>query len=205
MILTETTHLKARLYLDGGWSALNEATFTIVEEVGQIRITEIMYNPLGDNDYEFLELKNIGQAEVELANLSFEGIGFTFPPDTPPLPANGFVVLANNANAFAERYPDVPLAGIYEGRLSNSGELLALKDVEGQVITAVAYKDEEDWPISPDGRGDSLALVNLQGDPHDPKNWRASSRLHGSPGDEDAGYIDLISVTERNPWTPAKR
>jgi hypothetical protein len=185
VVLAETTHLKARLQAYGVWSALNEATFTVVEGESQVRITEIMYNPLGDNDYEFIELKNIGQAEVELANLSFEGIEFTFPPDTPPLPANAFIVLANNAGAFAERYPDAPLAGIYGGRLSNSGEHLALKDVDGQTITTVTYKTEGDWPLSPDGRGDSLVLVNLRGDPNNPKSWRASSRLHGSPGEDD--------------------
>jgi hypothetical protein len=188
-VLTETTHLKARLYAEDQWSALNEATFVVVAQEAGLRITEIMYNPLGGNDYEFVELKNVGQAEVELANLSFEGIEFTFPPTTLPLKANEVVVLANNADAFAERYPQVSLGGVYQGQLSNSGEWLAIKDIAGNVITAVEYEDDQSWPISPDGRGDALVLADLEGDPNNPKSWRASSQLHGSPGVDEPGPV----------------
>jgi hypothetical protein len=131
----------------------------------------------------------VGQAEVELANLSFEGIEFTFPPTTLPLEANEIIVLANNADAFAERYPHVPLGGVYQGQLSNSGERLAIEDVAGNIITVVEYGDDESWPISPDGRGDALVLVDLAGDPNNPKSWQASSQLYGSPGRDEPGTV----------------
>jgi hypothetical protein len=41
LVLRETTHLKARLYAEGQWSALNEATFMVVAQEAGLRITEI--------------------------------------------------------------------------------------------------------------------------------------------------------------------
>lgn len=187
LVLTTTTQIKARLLAGETWSALHETTFSVVERSPQVRITELMYNPLGGNDYEFIELKNEGETALELANISFEGIDFTFPPTAPALPPGELIVLADNASAFVERYPDVPLAGVYEGRLSNEGETIRLKDGEGKLLLSLTYDDEGGWPISPDGRGDSLVLVDSAGaDPNNPKSWRASAQLYGSPGRDES-------------------
>jgi hypothetical protein len=192
LVLTTTTQLKARflandLVSDAGpvWSALNEATFNIRTQGSELRITEIMYNPPGGGSYEFIELKNIGQQNLVLANLYFEGIRFTFPPTTPPLPPDNFVVLVRDGAAFTERYPDVPIGGLYNGQLSNTGEDLTIKDRYGETILSVTFNDGNRWPLSADGQGDSLVLVDLNGDPSDPRNWRASTELYGSPGKDD--------------------
>ncbi len=205
LLLTGTTTIKARVLADGpatlpataagqlrssssgqaSWSALNEVTFRVVGEDKRLRLTEIMYNPIGGGDYEFIELKNTGRDQVYLSNMFFEGILFTFPPGTPPLAPGEFVVLVRNRAAFAERYPDVSINGVYDRQLSNKGEQITLKDARGNVIVSVKYDDENGWPISPDGRGDSLVFVVLDGDPNDPKNWRASVNLHGSPGADE--------------------
>jgi hypothetical protein len=185
LTLTTTTQIKARLRAGGAWSALSETTFTVVDQEPQLRVTEIMYNPLRGNDYEFIELKNEGDTPIELANLAFEGINFTFPPSTPALPPNQFIVLANNASAFIERYPDIAIGGVYTGRLSNTGERLALKDGQGNLLLTLTYDDENGWPITPDGRGDSLTLVAPAADPNNPESWRASAELYGSPGKDE--------------------
>ncbi len=184
VVLTTTTHIKARLLAGDVWSALHEATFRVGEPEERLRITEIMYNPMGGDDYEFIELKNDGDTEVDLSNVSFEGITFSFPSGTI-LPAGEFIVLVQNPIAFAEKYPDVPVGGTYQARLSDKGEEIILKDRQGNVLISVPYDDENGWPVSPDGRGDSLVFIDLDGDPHDPKNWRASAGLHGSPGADD--------------------
>jgi hypothetical protein len=190
IVLTTTTQLKTRLLKTGPasaniWSALNEATFKVTEQISHLQITEIMYNPLGGADYEFIELKNNGSAPIELANMSFEGIDFTFPPHTPPLEPGQFLVLAHYPEAFAGRYPEVAIAGVYEGQLSNAGEILTLKDSQGRVVISIDYDDENGWPISPDGRGDSLVLARAEGDPNDFKSWQASANVYGSPGADD--------------------
>jgi hypothetical protein len=140
--------------------------------------------PEGD-DYEFIELKNISGSEISLAGASFEGVKFVFPLDTKPLAPQTYMVLVRNEAAFREKYPNIPIAGAYEGQLSNKGEKITLTSAGGEVLTTLDYDDENGWPLSPDGRGDSLMLINPAGDQNDPKNWRASRQAHGSPGADE--------------------
>lgn len=179
--LQTTTTLKTRLWVDGVWSALNQTTVTLGPVDGAVRITELMYNPTGSQDYEFIELYNPGDASVDLAQAAFEGIEYSFPANARLEPGQ-VIVLSGNASAFAERYPGVTLAGVYQGRLANGGERLVLKNSQGEVLTALTYDDENGWPISPDGRGDSLVRLDLNGDPNAPHSWQASRELGGSPG-----------------------
>ncbi|MCL4296496.1 MAG: lamin tail domain-containing protein [Anaerolineae bacterium] len=182
LILTGTTQVKARLWA-GDWSALTEATFKVVEQKSRVAVTEIMYNPIEGNNYEFIELKNIGDGDLNLAGMFFdEGIEFTFPPGQPPLAPGGLLVLVHNATAFAERYPGVAVGGVYQGKLSNQGEKVTMRDASGQAVLSVSYDDENGWPFSPDGRGDSLVIVDAAGDLENPQNWRASSNPNGTPG-----------------------
>jgi hypothetical protein len=187
IILTTTTIVKVRAWLDNEWSALNEVLFQVAETNGRIQITEIMYNPVGGDDYEFIELRNSGEAPMDLAGFSFEGISFTFPPGSEPLPPGRHIVLARNPELFAERYPGIEIGGVYDGQLSNTGEQITLKNAAGQRLISLAYDDENGWPVSPDGRGDSLTFIALEGDPNDPRNWQASGQVNGTPGfDESA-------------------
>lgn len=185
LVLTTTTRLKARTFANGVWSALAETAYRVIDRPDPLQITELMYHPPEGGDYEFLELKNNGSEAVNLANASFEGIRYTFPPNTLPLLPGEFIVLAHNATAFAEKYPNVSLFGVYQGQLSNDGETLILRDFQGKVMASVVYDDDRGWPVSPDGRGDSLVLVNPEGDPNSPRSWRASTNLGGSPGEDD--------------------
>lgn len=187
LVLTETTHLKARLLAGEEWSALQEAIVTLARPVTQpLRISEVMYHSLEGEAYEFIELQNIGERPAEVANLSFTaGIRYTFPPDAPPVSPGGLVVLVRQAAPFEQKYPGVPIAGVYEGRLSNQGERLTLQTVTGQVVDSVAYADRQGWPVSADGRGDSLVRVDLRLPGDQATNWRASRQLHGTPGRND--------------------
>ena len=183
IVLTTTTYLKARTFSGDAWSALNEAVFNLkTTPPAQVQITEIMYNPSGDDNYEFIELKNSSLTPLNLAGMSFEGIRWTFPGAGPQLLPGEFLVLVRNAPAFARRYPGVVIGGVYEGQLSNKGESIILKDAQGNIVVSVAYDDENGWPLSADGRGDSLTLINPQGDASRLDNWRASRFPNGSPG-----------------------
>jgi hypothetical protein len=215
IVLTSSTHIKARVWssepsmqlslaektpsssmgtagqgilteAQPAWSALHEAVFNVVEHDHKLHLTEVMYNPLEGDDYEFIELKNTSNSEVSLANLTLEeGVRFTFPPSTPPLAPGEFAVLVSNPTAFAERYPGIAIRGVYEGHLSNKGEEIILKDSEGRPLVTLSYNDEYGWPISADGRGDSLVLVKPDGDVNNPRSWRASINLYGSPGADE--------------------
>ncbi|KKK54684.1 hypothetical protein LCGC14_3082220, partial [marine sediment metagenome] len=125
--LNETATLKARLYDNGTWSALNEATFFAVvpADAASLAITELNYNPteptdeeaavatalgviFNNDDFEFVELRNAGATTVDLAGVRFgTGITFEFPtePMRPLAPGESVVVVANT-DAFAARYGD---------------------------------------------------------------------------------------------------
>jgi hypothetical protein len=191
ILISDTTQLRARVLAQGKsslvWSALQEATFYPAVRDAGLRLTEIMYNPIDGDNYEFIELENISSGELDLSGLTFSGIEFTFPANTPSLPPDETVVLVRNPVAFNEKYPGVKIGGNYQGQLSNKGETISLADLAGNILLEVTYNDENGWPISPDGRGDSLILVDPTGDLNSPKNWRASTVLYGSPGwDEGA-------------------
>jgi hypothetical protein len=202
--LAETADVKARVLSGSTWSALNAATFTLIQTFTELFITEIMYNPpatelFSGNQLEFIELKNVGSTELDLSGVQFtDGVQFNFPIGTR-LDPGAFVVLAGDSNAFVQTYPAVPIHGVYSGRLSNSGERLTLSHAVGTPIFSVRYYDTEPWPISPDGAGFSLVPVNpnLNVAPDDPVNWRASSAPGGSPGrDDPSSNIPTILINE---------
>jgi hypothetical protein len=179
------TTVKARVRDGALWSALNEAAFQAPNDWSSLKLTEIMYNPLGGSDFEFLELKNIGPATLNLAGVQLtNGVDFSFPP-LATLGPGQFAVLANDPTAFAARYPGVPLAGEFARDLGNGGDTLTLLDPQGGAILTVQYDDVPPWPTAPDGLGYSLVIVDPLADPAIAANWRTSSAIHGSPHADD--------------------
>ncbi|HAJ36819.1 MAG TPA: hypothetical protein DCL15_14140 [Chloroflexi bacterium] len=156
-----------------------------------LQVTEIMYNPLdwgnvpGD-ELEFLEIKNIGNATLDLSNLRLtNAVEYTFPVATQLAPG-AFVVVAENAVRFEARYGIAP-SGQYRGQLDNGGETLEVRDAFNRTIFSITYDDREGWPAFADGLGYSL-VTNALGDPTDvnqPAYWRASTVTGGSPGADD--------------------
>jgi len=183
LTLNATITLRARVLNGSAWSALNEATFTVGELGLPLRITEIMYNPIGGDAFEFLEIQNAGALPLDIGGFSFQGINFIFPDGTIIQPG-AVLLLANSANpsAFAARYPSAVVFGYFSGNLSNGGERIAVLDRDAATVIAVHYDDEAGWPTAPDGGGFSLEVIEPRGDPNAPANWRASSTVNGSPG-----------------------
>jgi hypothetical protein len=182
LVLSRSTVVKARV-LNGTWSPVNEADFSVASLGLPVRITELMYNPVGGDAYEFIELQNIGATTVDLSGCSFDGVTYVFPNGTTLAPG-GVILLGSSANpsAFATRYPGAVVAGTFTGSLANSGERIALLDQSGDTVISVDYKNSGGWPTAANGGGYSLEIINPDGDPDDPANWRASLALNGSPG-----------------------
>ncbi len=182
--LTTATTVKARTLAGGEWSALNEAAFRRPGQRSDVRITEIMYNPIGDEEAEFLELKNVGEVAADLSGAYFDGITYVFPDHTTLGPGE-FAVLIRDLKSFRRRYPEVEVFGVYGGKLSNGGEEITLYAADGSVLFSVTYDDRNGWPLSADGAGDSIVLLLDAEDPTRPESWRASARIYGSPGEDD--------------------
>lgn len=203
LILTRSRQVKARVKSGSTWSPLTEATYMLAQDLSGLRITEIMFHPAADglvsgDEFEFVELKNTGESLLDLGGLSFAGITFTFTNGTRLGPGE-FFLLARNAAALAQRYPGVAVQGQYAGKLSNTGERLALLAPSGSPVLSVDFRDEPPWPAAADGHGFSLvpsetganlALENGFA-------WRASSSVGGSPGaDDPVPAIPAVVINE---------
>jgi hypothetical protein len=182
-----------------------------------LRITEVMYNPpappAGDStdneEFEFIELMNIGDENLDLSYVSFvDGITFDFSNSSiTSLGPGEFVLVVRNRAAFISRYgTDLSqrIAGEYSGKLSNNGENITLEDFWNSTIVQFEYNDGRGWPLSPDGGGHSLIPLNSalidepDGSLNYGGNWRASTYIGGSPGSDDPEPASNVST---NPTT----
>ena len=178
----------------GRWSAWSppvEFRASAIDTVSILRtnlvFNEIMYNPPGagaidGDDFEFIELKNIGPFTLNLSGLFFsEGITFSFASGTTLAPGAVFLI-ARNPSILASRYAGLIINGDYSDRLNNDGETVAISHpIAGQIIS-VAYADRAPWPVTPDGFGFSLVRDPATGD------YRASAARLGTPGIENDGF-----------------
>ncbi|NLF39936.1 hypothetical protein GX586_10845, partial [bacterium] len=103
LVLAMPTLVKARVLADGVWSPLAEASFMVRTPLA---VTEVMHDPPGGGDYEFIEVKNIGTEALDLSEIAFdEGITFAFKDGAvTTLAAGACAVVARNTTAFAARY-----------------------------------------------------------------------------------------------------
>ncbi len=185
--------------------------------VQNLRLTELMYNPpapdtakgelnLDKNEFEFIELKNIGDENLDISSLSItNGVTFNFSGSavTSLLPGE-FVLVVRNAAAFNSRYPGLSsrIAGAYSGRLANEGEQITISDFWNGVIADFEYGSGYGWPKTADGMGHSLVPVDsaIPGQPFGSLNyagnWRQSTYLNGSPGADDPAPIAGILINE---------
>jgi len=201
LVIDQTTHVKARVFDNVNWSAAHEATLWVLQGMENLRITEIHYHPLDDGsadsserDYEFIELKNIGDETLDLSGMFFsQGITYSFPNDVT-LGSGGFMVLASNKSAFFTRY-GFDAYDEYKGQLGNNRDTIALNTAAGDTIIVISYDDQYPWPQSADGAGYSVVPreQNPYKDQNDATNWMASQEIHGNPG------RDNISVSVQEP------
>jgi hypothetical protein len=150
-----------------------------------LRITEVMYNPLGGNDYEFAELRNVGGSAFNLAGTSFaNGITFTFGSLTMN-PGDAVVVVRNLAK-FRSRYGNGPIvAGVFTGALDNSGERVAIQLPPPYDANVMDFTYSAAWYTSTAGGGRSLIVPNAlltAGIWGERGTWLASANNGGKPG-----------------------
>jgi len=184
--INQVTTVRARVFANGAWSPLHEATFYPPQPLTNLVINEIHYHPTApatvDGDvFEFIELYNKGTTALRLDNVYFSrGFTYHFPPGTT-LAAGAYYLLSPNAQQFKARYGFDP-NGVMRGNLSNGGEALQLSDAVGNLLDFVDYLDIAPWPLSPDGTGPSLSLINPDLDNAFAANWAPSKGDHGTPG-----------------------
>ncbi|MCP4846798.1 MAG: hypothetical protein GY899_02490 [Verrucomicrobiaceae bacterium] len=200
--INEPVTIMARSYQDGEWSALSTADFTvdtIPAGNANLAVVEMLYNPAGANDeeadsgftdgdqFEFIQLKNIGQQAIDLHGVRFtDGINFDFSSSgVRALSPGEYVIAASDIDAFRFRNGsrhDALIAGQYTGRLNNGGEHVRLIGATGEVIQDFTYETSAPWPDLSDRDGNSIQIIDSSQSHDDGTNWRASSSTGGSPG-----------------------
>ena len=204
------------------WSAPVEALYLVGEtyaSAATLRVSRVHYNPLGPSaaesaampgatagDFEWIELSNVSAAPVNLEGVSLaEGMpvaSVTLPAFTLAPGAKALVV--KNPAAIALRHGSAAaarIAGQWSGdsNLSNSGELILVRDRSSGIIASFAYDDEGAWPERADGSGAALVYAgsgNLTADYENPLLWDSSDAVHGSPGLANPFPPSMVAVNE---------
>jgi hypothetical protein len=218
LIINTATIIRTRA-LDGGqWSAIHEVAFTLEGtppvSSTNVLVSEIHYNPPGDDEGEFIEFHNPTDGPVDLSDLVLSGaVNFHFPPGSV-IDAQGFLLVVEDLTTFAQTYQqptsawyraDLHVAGAWTGKLPNNEGTLVCALGTNELIR-LSYRDDGKWPGRADGAGSSIERRGLtipSGSPaeqtagySDGANWRASSEYQGSPGYEGLGPDDRIVINE---------
>jgi hypothetical protein len=242
--LNTSTIVKARLKNGTVWSPVTTAVFivnAVAANAANLVVSELHYAPLGPsaaeatagfnsgNDFEYLELLNVGAQNVDLSNVIVsDAVEFNFAnanPNTLTVPPGGRVVIVGNQAAFLYRYGNnaqVKIAGVFDGNLSNGGEMLTVRAANNAIIAQFTWGELEPWPVAADGAGYSMVLNNPSPNPAYGAggSWRPSAAIGGAAGmpdstpfagnpnadDDDDGLSNFLEYGSRtNPEDPTSR
>ncbi len=220
--ISTNTRLRARAYksthtaltgannppLISRWGAPADVTYSTDPSAvpGDLILSEINFHPAdptpaelainpawADQDFEFLEIRNISGKPVNLTGANFsQGITFAFTgPAARNMGIGESLIIAANPAAFAARYGNATaVSGPWGGALSNSGETVTLLADTGAILFSVTYDDI--WYPETDGSGKSLVAYEYYPfDANIPPAWRASANAGGSPGAWDPSSLPV--------------
>lgn len=200
LTIDQPTRVKARALNGGEWSGLTEGTFWNAEV--PLAITEVMYHAPAGNQHEFVEIYNSSDQAVDLNGYRLSGaVEVELGDGVTSIPPGGYVVVVDDAVAFAVLYPEVTIAGQFSGSLSNSGERLDF-GYYGTKLVSFQYSDARNWPQAADGAGHSLVPLGAAEDQQEMGsldyggNWRASSQIGGSPGMAEFLSVGFVYLNE---------
>lgn len=167
---------------------------TVQSPRDMLAINEIMYNPQTPRA-GFIEIHNRSAANAfDLSNWRISGADCDIPFGTVIQPG-AYLVFVEDPSTFLQVYgQNVPIAGVFNGKLDDGGETLTLLRPLGpvgsyEVIDQVTYDDDPPWPVAADGAGGSLQLIDAIRDNNRVANWAA---MAASPG---VAYQMLIDFT----------
>ena len=155
----------------------------VVEPRFRVVINEIMYRAKAAGA-EYVELFNpsaINSADLSGLLLASDNCNFTFPAGTL-LGPKAFLTVVGNPTAFRAAYgPGPVIVGPWQGTLGGRGTLgLYLLSGNRQIpLSRITYDRTAPWPVSADGGGSSLQLIDASRDTSRPGNWSATVALSG--------------------------
>ena len=183
-------------------------------ERNDLVINEIMYDPETNNS-EYVEFFNLSSNPVNIGGWKFEDengntnklieTSFVIPPQE-------YFILASDSTAFAYfnlfEYPYKNIVGASSLGLVNTGELILLKDVRGNLIDSVFYSDDWNNRNIASTKNKSLERINPNLNGNDPLNWSTSvNSLGGTPGNQNSIFAENLNQSANisvnpNPFSP---
>ena len=170
-----------------------EALALVLEDQTLV-ITEIFYNPpeTDDGDAEFLEIHNAGAGEIDVTGFTVDDEDSLGEANSLTLsgtiPAGAYVILTPAGFDAVTRWNVAPFAELPFG-LSGGGDIVTIRDTDGNVVDEVNYDDEAEWTSEPDGNGPSLELIDVLSDNSLADSWAASV------GDPTPGTVNSVAAT----------
>ena len=169
-------------------SVNSNAGLLTLTTLADVVITEIMYNPPGIDDYEWIEICNLNGTAQDISNYTIDVNGttrFTF-PGSVSVPANSCITVLLGHLA-ASPAPECAFTPTYSNPigatnfLTNGGATITLETPSDIIIDSVAYDDADS--NATDGNGSSFHVIDATQDNSDTDtNWQAVGD-GGSPGD----------------------
>ncbi|HSW45963.1 MAG TPA: lamin tail domain-containing protein [Phycisphaerae bacterium] len=206
-----------------------------IQDTGKVVITEIMYNPSGrpvtypanaDNDWEWLEVRNLTGSAVSLHTLFNSRLNTEFNVYGLTIPANGTAVIARPDNAsrtlaeFITEWSPLSAGNVLaitpggEPAFTNVSDALYLFDISGGLLDTVRYENGTNgWAITNDRGSIFLAGDQISTAANDnPANWYLSvagangtwrtPETLGWPADTDEGSPAVIPTPPTVPASP---
>ncbi|MBT8379091.1 MAG: lamin tail domain-containing protein [Ignavibacteria bacterium] len=183
-------------------------------EKNDLVINEIMFDPDEDNS-EFVEFLNLSGDSVNVGGWRIEdenGNSYKLSEIPKIIPDNSYFILAADSLIIFKYGLNESvlktIVGVSSLGLINTGELILLKDVKGNVIDSVFYSDK--WHNGNFGSTKNISLerINPNLGANDPSNWSSSADPIGAtPGKQNSIYtVNLneessLSVSP-NPFSP---
>ncbi|MGB5529436.1 MAG: lamin tail domain-containing protein, partial [Ignavibacteriaceae bacterium] len=177
-------------------------------------INEIMFDPDDDN-CEFIEFMNLSGDSVNIGGWKIEdenGNDFRLSQVPLMVPDNSYYILAADSLIESKYNFDESvlqtIVGVSSFGLVNTGELILLKDVKGNVIDSVFYSDKWHNDNFVSTKNISLERINPNLGANDPNNWSSSvAQIGATPGKQNSIYtvnpnIESNLSVSPNPFSP---
>ena len=177
-------------------------------------VNEIMFDPETDNS-EFVEFYNQGGKSIEIGGWKIEdenGNSYKLSEVSNQFPDKSYFVLAADSSIFNNYHFDensfVNIVNVSSLGLVNTGELILLKDVRGNVIDSVFYSDKWHNKNFASTKNISLERINPEFNANDPLNWSSSVDISdATPSKQNSIYTENLNKSSNltvspNPFSP---
>ncbi len=211
----DSTNWVTSLDESGSTPGLENSIYNVPSYVRNVLIiNEIMYDPETNNS-EYVEFYNLSSEPVNIGGWKFEdengNTNKLIETSFVIQPKEYFVLLADSSaliNYNLSEYQNKNIVGATSLGLVNTGELILLKDVRGNVIDSVFYSDKWNNKNIASSKGKSLERINPSLNGNDPLNWSTSvNSIGGTPGNQNSIFAENLNQSANisvspNPFSP---